>query len=288
MTSQPSVNTGGALVAGQFGTPTAELARWTLAALAGLTLTAALLVAWRRVAGALSAPLGVPLLLTSGFLWAAATIGVREAWNRWLAGSRNSRLELTVWIAPTAALLILGAALSLPGTSVAGLATFWSLLVLEEAWSWRRAPWRRRAARVQHEPPSKPPSPQPSSPQMPPTPAQHKRLDQAILGVDDCPPEQVIQRLTRSRDADGAERLSGWLRMPFAAGQRTASIHVAFCPPFAKVPELKVEQADGPTTRVRTAQLLPHGTRLDLKLSQSTDNEESVLLRFSAQTPSTQ
>ena len=280
MTSQPSVDTGGALVGGQFGAPAAELARWTIVALAGLTLAAALLVASRRVAGALSAPLEVPLLLTSGFLWATATVGVRAAWNRLSIDRRHSRLELTVWIAPTAALLILGAALSLPGTSIAGLATFWSLLVLEEAWSWRRAPWRRRAARVQHKPALKP-----SGPRTSPAPAEHKQSDQAILGLDDCPPEQMIQRLTRSRDADGVERLSGWLRMPFAAGQRTASIHVAFCPPFARVPELKVEQANGPTARIKTAQLLPHGTRLDLKLSRSADSEESVLLRFSAHSP---
>jgi hypothetical protein len=284
MTSQPSVDTGGALVGGEFVAPAAELARWTIVALAGLTLTAALLVASRRVAGALSAPLEVPLLLTSGFLWAAATVGVREAWNRLSIDRRHSRLELTVWIAPTAALLLLGAALSLPGTSVAGLAAFWGLLVLEEVWSWRRAPWRRRAARVQPEPAPKPSAPQPSNVQMPAAPAERKQSDQATLGVDDCPPEQVIQRLTRSRDSAGVDHLSGWLRMPFAAGQRTASIHVAFCPPFGRVPELTVEQADGPTTRIKTAQLLPHGTRLDLKLSRSVDNEESVLLRFSAQT----
>jgi hypothetical protein len=284
MTSQPSVDTGGALVGGEFGAPAAELARWTIVALAGLTLTAALLVASRRVAGALSAPLEVPLLLTSGFLWAAATVGVREAWNRLSINRRHSRLELTVWIAPTAALLLLGAALSLPGTSVAGLAAFWGLLVLEEVWSWRRAPWHRRAARVQPEPALKPSAPQPSNVQTSPAPAKREQSSQAMLGVDDCPPEQVIQRLTRSRDAAGVDRLSGWLRMPFAVGQRTASIHVAFCPPFARVPELTVEQADGPMARVKTAQLLPHGTRLDLKLSQSADSEESVLLRFSAQT----
>ncbi len=61
--------------------------------------------------------------------------------------------------------------------------------------------------------------------------------------------------------------MSGWLRMPFAAGQRTGSVHVAFCPPLRATPELLVEQIGGPEARVKTAQLLPYGVRLDLKLA---------------------
>ena len=71
------------------------------------------------------------------------------------------------------------------------------------------------------------------------------------------PPEGVVQQLTRSRAANGTEEISGWLRTSFAAGQRTASVHVAFCPPLGATPELSVEQIDGPEARIKTAQVLP-------------------------------
>jgi hypothetical protein len=70
--------------------------------------------------------------------------------------------------------------------------------------------------------------------------------------------------------------------MAFTAGQRTGSIHVAFCPPFAAVPEVEVEQIDGPEARIKTAQLLPYGVRLDLKLAAASEEPTSVLLQFSA------
>ena len=94
--------------------------------------------------------------------------------------------------------------------------------------------------------------------------------------------DELLQQLTRSQAPDGSEQLWGWLRTSFAAGQRTASIHVAFCPPFVKTPQLTVEQLDGPPTRIKEAQLLPHGTRLDLKLAAAAEKTDSVLLQFSA------
>jgi hypothetical protein len=62
-------------------------------------------------------------------------------------------------------------------------------------------------------------------------------------------------------------------------------MHVAFCPPFAATPEVKVSQIDGPEVRIKTAQLLPYGARLDLKLAAPAEEPTSVTLRFSAQSP---
>jgi hypothetical protein len=94
----------------------------------------------------------------------------------------------------------------------------------------------------------------------------------------------VTQQLTRSQTADGAEELSGWLRIAFVAGQRTGSLHVAFCPPFAATPQLVVEQLDGPEARMKTAQLMSYGARLDLKLAVAAEEPTSVLVQFSAHT----
>jgi len=96
------------------------------------------------------------------------------------------------------------------------------------------------------------------------------------------PDGNVLQQFVRSRGADGSEHLTGWLRIPFTAGQRTGSEHVAFCPPFEKTPHVTVEQLDGPAVRVKTAQLLPHGVRLDLKLATVAEEPDSVVLQFSA------
>ena len=96
------------------------------------------------------------------------------------------------------------------------------------------------------------------------------------------PAEEVTQQLIRSRAADGTEVLSGWLRTFFAAGQRTGSVHVAICPPLDAVPEVAVEQIDGPEARIKTAQVLPYGVRLDLKLAAAAGEPTGVLLQFSA------
>jgi hypothetical protein len=59
---------------------------------------------------------------------------------------------------------------------------------------------------------------------------------------------------------------------------------VAICTPFAVAPKLEVEQLDGPEARIKTAQLLSYGARLDLKLAAAADEPTSVLLQFSART----
>jgi hypothetical protein len=97
-------------------------------------------------------------------------------------------------------------------------------------------------------------------------------------------PLEVTQQLTRSTTAEGADEFAGWVRAPFAAGQRTSSVHLAFCPQFARTPELVVEQIDGPEARIKTAQVLPYGARLDLKLQTPAETPETVVLQFSART----
>ena len=77
-----------------------------------------------------------------------------------------------------------------------------------------------------------------------------------------------MQQLTLRATADGGQELSGWLRMPLAAGQRTGSLHVAFCPAFGQAPQVEVEPVCGPDCRIKAAQVLPYGARLDVKLDE--------------------
>ena len=76
--------------------------------------------------------------------------------------------------------------------------------------------------------------------------------------------------------------LCGTLRLDLLAGQRTGNLHVAFCPPFTATPEITAVQVDGPQARIKIAQLLPYGVRMDLRLVAPNDQSASVLVQITA------
>ena len=253
----------------------ASLGRWAAGAALGLLIGVALVIAQRRLAGALENPLDVAALLSTGLLAATAAGGIRVGWRSQPAQGIATHADWIVMLSTSAALIALATALCTAGTPIAGFAVFWTLLAAEEGWAWHRFVSRRAGSIswgawrwLRWDRPQKP------APHAPRRPA----------AADEIPADDVSQQLIRSRAADGAEELSGWLRPAFAAGQRTGSIHVAFCPPFAGAPELAVEQIEGPEARIKTAQLLPYGVRLDLKLAAAADQPTTVLLQFSART----
>jgi hypothetical protein len=96
---------------------------------------------------------------------------------------------------------------------------------------------------------------------------------------------EVTQQLSRRREAEGYEVISGWLRVAFAVGQRVASGHVAFCPPFAHLPDCEVELAEGPAASARVAQVFPHGARIEVKLDTGAVEPLSVVVEFAAIEP---
>ncbi len=94
--------------------------------------------------------------------------------------------------------------------------------------------------------------------------------------------KEVTQQLTRSVSPDGCDVLAGWLRLEFAPRQRISNLHVAFCPPFIGTPELTALQLEGPEARIKIAQLLPYGARLELKLIVPSEEPAGVLVQFYA------
>lgn len=276
MTAQRAINLGGTA---SWDRPAAPFARWAAGAMVGLLAMVALLMLWRRLASALHTPLDPLSLSAVGATAVFVAGGARRLWQV------TSPVDWVVALLPSLSLLTCGAALSLPGTSHAGLALFWGLVVVEEFWAWRgivRRSTHRKRPSAQPIPQAEPePSAEPTLPSAESTllPAGAARPLESFSQLIE---EDVLQHLTRSRTAEGVEQLSGWLRMPFAAGQRTANIHVAFCPPFAQTPGLEVEQCDGPTVRIKTGQVLPHGARLDLKLAQASETPVAVVLEFAA------
>jgi hypothetical protein len=235
-------------------------------------MIAALLLAARRAAGGLSEPLPPISIVSTGLIAAVAAAGSRR-----LAGSPHRGAAALVRWLPGLALVTFATAISLPGSSSAGLAFLWIAVVVEEIWSWRQS----RVIRAATVPtaslgistsPDAPPlhdlkPAHPSPPQMqPPTPT-----------------SDVVQQLVRTRSAAGLDRMQGWLRTEFEPTERNATLHVAFCPPFDETPKLTVLQVSGPATRVKPVQLLPYGVRLEVKRLLAGHDPATVVLEFSAE-----
>jgi hypothetical protein len=79
--------------------------------------------------------------------------------------------------------------------------------------------------------------------------------------------------------------MRGKLIAEFAPDERTTSLHVAFCPPFARLPEVEAEAVNGPDVSVHVAQVLHNGARIEVRLQQAAAERINVSLEFFAQEP---
>ena len=209
---------------------------------------AVLVLALRRVSGALVHPLSVAMLTPTGSRRPFRPLVFERYGDIPLIVRASSRGDLIMDILLGASLPIFAAALSLPGTNAWGLACLWLLISAFEilAWGHRAGQWLRRTRHVKTGP-------------------ERLRIDQAqsiaahiepvatlpgaisdSLTAPLWPAKGVTQQLTRSTTTQGGDLLCGALRLDLAAGQRTGNLHVAFCPPFAGTPEITAVQADGP------------------------------------------
>jgi hypothetical protein len=282
----------------------ADLLRWAVGAGGGLLLVAAGVLGSRRLAGALTQPLQWASLLVVAVVLVTTAAALRLG-RRALTTSHAPHAVDPLAAITSAAVVLVALSLSLPGTSWSTLAVFWLLVAAEEAWAWRH--WWRGKPVDRSPPPLSEPSSQSEPGRVGPEPGRHApaRMNDAALDVenhvdevereeaseetevagvaaDEPPAENVTQQLTRSQAADGSETLVGWLRIALAAGQRNTNVHVAFCPPFARTPQVTVEQLDGPETRIKVVQVLPYGVRCDLKLAGPSDVPANILLQLSA------
>jgi hypothetical protein len=76
-----------------------------------------------------------------------------------------------------------------------------------------------------------------------------------------------LQQLTRTRTADGNEVIHATLTAEFISGQRTATIYVAFCPPFERLPHIEFESA----VDTKVVQVRHNGAELEVRLPSATD-----------------
>jgi len=256
--------------------------------IAALALSA-ILIAVRRLAGGLEQPLSIASMTAAASLAALLAAGSRVALPS-VFSSANHQTPLVVRWAPALLLAIFVAALSMPGTSTAALAVAWGIVAAEELLVGIRF---RTVARRNFHPPASPREPEPALavsriatlPPTAPLPIAPFNAAPPLLAPQSPPlTSEVVQQQTRSRLANGVDRLSGWLQMSLATGERNATAHIAFCPPFMEVPKISLRQTAGPAGRIRAVQILPHGVRLELKLDLSPRQPQRVSVEFVAET----
>jgi hypothetical protein len=234
-------------------------------ALAALTAVG-LLLTLRRIAGALTADLGILPLTATLLVAAAIVLGGRALWRQ-SGVMAPPRVERAFAWGGTAAILLVSIGCAWP--SAASLAWLLALpLFAGDHFS--------RIAFLNTTPASR--GLHPRGPSIEPS-----ELRPLSEGAENATPEvEVLQELTRTRDARGVESIRGQLRADFAAGQRHTTLHVGFCPPLERLPVVEVEIADGPDAVVKVVQAFAHGARLELRLSEPADEPCEVIVELCA------
>ncbi len=98
--------------------------------------------------------------------------------------------------------------------------------------------------------------------------------------------DSTTQWMTRQSLPDGIEQIEGSIRVSFAPGQRAASVHVPFSPPFAAVPQVECETVGDDPARWKLSVVYAYGMRVDLK-RESSDEPAEIELSYSATCEST-
>ena len=267
--------------------PWSALLRYSVTTAVAMLAMLAMLFNVRRCSGGLTQPISMVPLLLVALLLAGLALAWRWLWCRSDVTDRRFT-ALMYSLGPILVLLLVAGSVSLPGTSYSALLLLWGILVGEEVLAhWclygylsgrtSRYDWLFDMG----------------------VPQKHShissRTDQIGQdeGSDQGPsdaaadfsdngglPADVWQQITRARDEDGHDTFHGRLRGDFAVGQRSMSLHVAFCPPLARVPQLICERIQGPDVTVQPVQVLPYGARLDIKRKELGEGCETVIIEF--------
>jgi hypothetical protein len=237
----------------------------------------------RRLTGQLHQPLGFLPLLILGVVLVSISALLRLGW-RAVAPNQPRLSHLVAFVAPLPALSMLAVAVSMTGTSTSALFVFWGMLFVSEVlwwfFAWQRD-WIGPPTIVER---TSEASVAESAPEVvDQNEASGELPSDAELGeVDtgDWLAEGMTQQLTRIDAADGTQTVEGVLRSQFAPGERSRSLHVAFCPPLQSCPVTTVTQMSGPRCHIKAADVQTYGVRFDVRLASSSDLAEEVMLHF--------
>lgn len=262
------------------------------AGILGLSLLLALAV-WllvRRQTGALERPLDSSGLLAAAFLLGLWSASLRWAWCVSASDGRpRPRWTRHVFgILTATGVLMFAVALSLPGSPAAALVAFWCLVLGGEAVGGLAFHIRRKSGEAQ---PAPAVGAVAGSPTTDTAAADHRRAAAETLELVDHAADEAdgellaadeLQRMSRVRDPQGGELVSGLVRCCFDAGERQRNVHLAFCPPLKKVAHFSLEQVAGPVARIRTSLVETFGAGLEVKLNSLSSEPTSVQIQFFA------
>ena len=260
------------------------LLRVILIAAASMLLLVAIWLIARRATGYLQQPLSGSVLFSVGLVLAGLVALLRQGLLS--TGWRPSRLKSTamlLWVLPSLALLLLAWSLSITGTSSTALALFWGTLSVTEGIWWRIA--RHGPLRGTTRPPTDRSTGAAAPPDGGADSAPHGPTDVPEETADDPGehlPRDVSQQLTRSHSQEEGDTVAGMLRARFQSGERSQSLHVAFCPPMMHRPRVSFVQITGPRTRIKAADVQPYGVRFELRLATSSPRKQDVVIHFDA------
>ncbi|MCG8451096.1 MAG: hypothetical protein MI725_16125 [Pirellulales bacterium] len=228
-----------------------------------LLLGIGMLIASRRLAGALNHELPRDAMLLTALATTAVLAWTRIAWRRGfplkLVG-RDSLLDHLIGWGSSLALALLAIGCCYPANQTSDWLIWLPLLIADQFWRQNFYDAGQPTAR-------------PGAVCDPEQRSGGQALFPGIETSDRAEHEAIVQQLFRVRDDHAHEVIYGTLRADFQTGQRTAVVHVGFCPPLEYLPEIEAESLPGQPTRIKVVQALSHGVRLDVRLP--TEAEEN-------------
>jgi len=267
------------------------------AAILGLSLLL-LLGAWllvRRWTGALEQSLDAAGLVAAVLLLGLWAGTLRWAWYR---SAKRGRIP-PGWthhlfgILTAAGVLTFGTALSLPGSPSGALTAFWCILLGAEAVGGIAFHVRRDRDGDAVQDTCQDAVSTPAADDAGTTEntvdfsgatlrAEHAAEEDADDDSGELLAADELQRMSRVRDPQGGEVVSGLVRCWFDPGERQRDVHLAFCPPLRKAPHFSLEQVEGPVARIRTSLVETFGVGLEVKLTALSSAPTSIQIQFFA------
>ena len=249
--------------------PLSRIARQTLALGAALVLFLCVVIVVRGLLGTFEAPESAAFPVFVAALAELLASAYRVVWSRLYPHATRLHTRLARLGIPSICVVCVAVAMSTTHGSGWAVSTLWLFVALSEIAWWypeTRLTGRRsleRLATVAEEP------------------AEAGKTSSAFDEQEIAP--HVTQQMTRSRNDEGVEVISGVLRAEFAPGERTHNLHVAFCPPLMYEPQVVTHQLDGSPMTVKVAQSEIFGIRIELRLTSAAQLSESATFYFEVQ-----
>lgn len=213
------------------------------------------LISARRLAGAIQSNLNPSAMLLLALISAAAASLARIAWRRSFPLESPAELTLAdqlVGWGSSLGLVLLAVGCCYPGDRTSEWLIWLPILVADQFWRQTFFDAGEPLASIaEAEDFSRP------------------TLDDETISphTDDfAPDDNIVQQLYRLQGEQGQEIIYGTVRADFVTGQRTAVVHVGFCPPLEYLPEIEAEALPGSYASIKVVQAFAHGTRLDVRL----------------------